>query len=120
MHPEVESHIRSHAENFVENMRHDTMLSYALNSKIVSKEDIYFLGVVNGAGSVSLNDLVETGHAPVQDGIVIQDDPEFRQQESTRQYLITAALYNCTPEEAEERWDTIMTKVSEHWNKHSR
>ena len=117
MHPEIESYIRQHAGDFVDDMeRSNRMFTDALDGGVVNRDDIYFLGIVDGAGSVSLQFLVDAGMAPVSEGTIVQDDPEFRARESERQYSLTAELYDCSAEAAEDRWNEIMARISAHWN----
>lgn len=95
----------------------------AAEAGLISLDDIYFEGVILAAGAVALENLVDTGQAPMIHEVrpeghvafVAQDDPAFRQATDERGYQLAAQLYKCTPQEAEKRyWDAKMKVVSLH------
>ena len=128
MHPEIEGTIRETAWNyFVARIQSpkDAYLEAAEAGKI-SFHDLYFMGVIGGAGSVALKGLIGIKQAPVIEHeeagipVVMQDDPEFRSRESDLTYRLTAELYGCTPAEAASRWDDIQSNVTQYVNDRSR
>jgi hypothetical protein len=114
MHPEVESQIRVLARSLViAEIQDRSMYCRAAEEGVISFDDIYFLGIVNGADSSALDKIAQVEGIPIFE----QDSPVFRQRLNANSFVLTAELYNCSPRETEERCDSIHRKVTSYYNK---
>ena len=92
MHPEVEDKIREHARGYLSTAASIENPYFAAAERgYITFDDLYFLGAVEGSGSVALTDLVETGNVPIAEHpengeFVLQDDIGFREREIQRQF----------------------------------
>lgn len=124
MHPEVEDKIRDYARNFlITSSTNSDPYFKAAEARYISFDDLYFLGIFNGAGCVALGDLVDTDphlptleHEEFQVSFVVQDDSGFRYRESERTCRLVAQLYDCTPDEAGARFENIQVSVARYSN----
>ena len=122
MHPEVEDNIRKYARGFLitASTNRDPYFR-AAESRYITFDDLYFLGIFNGAGIIALSDLVDTdSHLPTLEHedfhvtFVVQDDIGFRHRESERPCRLVAQLYGCTPDEAQARFEGIQVNVARY------
>lgn len=131
LHPEVESEIREQARQYL-----STSMTFEMNGKIdpyvsaaergvISFDDIYFLGIHNAAGSISLENIIETGQATMIEvstehgefTVPAEDDPAFRRLVDDRGNYLVGLIYNITPEQAKDRFYDINRKVTQDHNR---
>jgi len=124
MHPEIKSHIKEVGRKWLAGAleQKDHHLQ-AAEAGYISFDDVYFLGIYNGAGFIALQNLVDTDQAPIIEGnesvpfpTVIQDDMNFRDKESQLAHRIASELYHCTPEDTETRLEQINRGIEGYLN----
>jgi|TARA_B100001971_G_scaffold201707_1_gene214749 hypothetical protein len=123
MHPEIKSKLNELGRKWLANAleRKDHHLQ-AAEARYISFDDIYFLGVFNGAETIALQNLVDTDQAPIAEAnesvpfpTVIQDDMDFKTRESQLAHKLTSELYHCSPEDTEERWEGIYINIDKYF-----
>jgi len=77
---------------------------------------MYFLGAFYGVAHISSQSIVETEEVPTikSKGVpfVVTDDQNFRSKEGDLAFRLIAQLYKCTSEEAEKRYNNIMSNLT--------
>lgn len=126
LHPEVEKEIRFKAREFVVACMQSDKDIYAKSAErgAISFDDIYFVGITNAAGSVALENLVETKQVPMVecetvDGVFStadEGDPAFRDLLNERENYLTSLLYGISSQEAGRRYSEIHIKITQDHN----
>lgn len=101
MHPDIEEPIREYAREFVLGEIGERGEYFrAVEARVISFDDVYFLGIVDGAERVSL-------------GAVSEDDKSDSLIDliNNRAVGLISRLYDCSPDAVEERIEAIRTKV---------
>ena len=97
----------------------------ACNNKIISDDDIKFLGIVSGASALSLDHLIDSGKAPMieveLDGKLVKiantKDPEFKEALKVSEFILAGMYFGKTPKEIERRFYAIGRKVVDYQNR---
>ena len=109
MHPEIENHMRELAREFVlGEVGERGNYCRASESGRISFDDIYFLGVVDGAQTFSWDIISQIGDTDFGN---IDDSNRLIHMINDRAIKLTSEFYRCSAPATQERLDSIHVKV---------